>query len=238
MVRIFLNNSLGLTLVVATLSLVATCNPVSNSPANFDFFKNSYYNDKIRSISPRPNKCYTVGEFASAAFYGPALDVVKMFTEPHCRGIMKERVISVSGAPGDNIKDYGKLFSSFIYKPKNNHSHHHCGSTCNPVSNSPANFDFFKNSYYNDKIRSISPRPNKCYTVGEFASAAFYGPALDVVKMFTEPHCRGIMKERVISVSGAPGDNIKDYGKLFSSFIYKPKNNHSHHHCGCNGHQY
>ncbi|OMJ16316.1 hypothetical protein AYI69_g7876 [Smittium culicis] len=129
MVRIFLNHSLGLILVVATLSLVAACNLASKSPASFDFFRNSYYNDKITSISPRPNKCYTVGEFASAIFRGSELDVVKMFTEPHCRGMMKKRVIPVSGAPGDNIKDYGQLFSSFIYKPKNHHSGHHCG--CN-----------------------------------------------------------------------------------------------------------
>ncbi|OMJ15796.1 hypothetical protein AYI69_g8070 [Smittium culicis] len=121
MVKIFLNSSLGFTLVVAILSLIATCSPASKSPATFVFFRNSYYDDQVASISPRPNRCYTVGKFASAAFYGPALDVINMFTEPYCRGIMKERVISVSGAPGDNIKDYGMLFSSFIYKPKNNH---------------------------------------------------------------------------------------------------------------------
>ncbi|OMJ26779.1 hypothetical protein AYI69_g3808 [Smittium culicis] len=154
MIRNFLNSSLGLILVLATLSLVATCKPVSKSPANFDFFKNSYYKEKITSISPRPNKCYTVGEFASAAFYGPALDVVKMFTEPHCRGMMKERVISVSGAPGDNIKDYGKLFSSFIYKPKNGHSGCHCKFNNHKDSNSGNKHNVNHGDYVNFGINA------------------------------------------------------------------------------------
>ncbi|OMJ11570.1 hypothetical protein AYI70_g2905 [Smittium culicis] len=127
MVRFFLNNSLGFVLVAATLAFIATCSAVPKSPVNFDFFRQSYYNEKITSISPIPNRCYTVGKFASAIFYGSDSDVVKMFTEPCCNGMMKERIIPVSGAPGDNIKDYGQLFSSFIYKPKNHHSHCHCG---------------------------------------------------------------------------------------------------------------
>ncbi|OMJ07387.1 hypothetical protein AYI70_g2879 [Smittium culicis] len=142
MVRIFLNNSLGFILVVATLSYIATCNGVPKSPANFDFFRHSYYKEKITSISPRPNRCYTVGKFASAAFYGPALDVVRMYTEPHCNGMMKERVISISGAPGDNIKDYGQLFSSFIYKPKNNHLHNHHRHNSDRDSNTGDNHGF------------------------------------------------------------------------------------------------
>ncbi|OMJ27142.1 hypothetical protein AYI69_g3433 [Smittium culicis] len=85
--------------------------------ANFQFFKQSYYKQPIKSVVPRPNVCIEVGKFGSAKFIGPAGGTVQMFAEAGCAGESKERIIPESGAPGDNLSEYGKLFSSVKYIP-------------------------------------------------------------------------------------------------------------------------
>ncbi|OMJ20545.1 hypothetical protein AYI69_g6171 [Smittium culicis] len=96
------------------------------------------------------------------------------------------------------------------------------GYSCSFSSPPKHNFQFFADSYYKNMISEIQPAPYQCYYVGKFSSAIFSKPLIGYVRIFDGCDCSGNFETRDMLTSYAPGDNIKDYKRLFYSFVYIP----------------
>ncbi|PVU98447.1 hypothetical protein BB559_001598 [Furculomyces boomerangus] len=96
---------------------------------NFEFFTQSYYQGCKKVIDVTPDRCVYIGTFDSAIFNGDAADKVIMYTGRHCDGRSEERDLAKSGAPGNNMLDYGTKFRSVKYV-KGHHHHQECGCGC------------------------------------------------------------------------------------------------------------
>ncbi|OMJ13479.1 hypothetical protein AYI69_g8993 [Smittium culicis] len=112
LVNIFLTSAFG-----DKRPIDPSCSFCSPSKHNFQFFAESYYKNKISEIQPVPYQCYYVGKFSSAIFSEPCVGYVRMFDGCDCSGNFATREMKTGYAPGDNMKDYKRLFSSFIYIP-------------------------------------------------------------------------------------------------------------------------
>ncbi|OLY84601.1 hypothetical protein AYI68_g1234 [Smittium mucronatum] len=193
-------------LLISAVTIISSVKSNKNQDHVFKFYSKSYYNGFFKKISPEPKRCYEVGPFLSAQFGGPRVGAVKMCSGSDCSGKCVIRDMKTAYAPGDNIKDYGRFFSSIIYNP-NKATH---------------KFSFYFNSYYKGLIKEIHPISRKCYKIGPFLSAQFGGPRVGAVKMCSGSDCSGECVIRDMKTAYAPGDNIKDYGRFFSSIIYNP----------------
>ncbi|OMJ09705.1 hypothetical protein AYI69_g10548 [Smittium culicis] len=83
----------------------------------FQFFADSYYKNRVTEVQPFPYQCYYVGKFSSAIFSEPLIGYVRIFEGCDCSGNFETRDMLTGYAPGDNLKDYQSIFSSFIYIP-------------------------------------------------------------------------------------------------------------------------
>ncbi|OMJ11369.1 hypothetical protein AYI69_g9859 [Smittium culicis] len=100
-----------------TSSYDSSCSFSPPPEHKFQFFADSYYKNMISEIQPAPYQCYYVGKFSSAIFSKPLIGYVRIFDGCDCSGNFETRDMLTSYAPGDNIKDYKRLFYSFVYIP-------------------------------------------------------------------------------------------------------------------------
>ncbi|OMJ27250.1 hypothetical protein AYI69_g3323 [Smittium culicis] len=91
--------------------------PPPSSQNTFEFFKDKNYGNSFYRVDVDFNKCYDVGTFNSAIFYGRKNGYVRMYTGPGCTGGGVNRLMSKQYAPSDNKLQYGTQFSSVQLLP-------------------------------------------------------------------------------------------------------------------------
>ncbi|OLY84600.1 hypothetical protein AYI68_g1233 [Smittium mucronatum] len=75
-------------------------------------------NHKVLKAEAEPafDNCFNIGSFRSAIFRAPKTGSVEMCSQLDCGGICVTRDMYRSFAPRDNIREYGRLFNSVVYR--------------------------------------------------------------------------------------------------------------------------